>query len=320
MNSSCERIPVLVIFAPTAAGKTALALDLFGTGSSSFFKERAELISADSMQVYRGMDIGTAKPYATECNILPHHLINLYAPDIQYSAADFVTLADACCTDIWSRRKLPIVVGGTGFYIQNFLLGLPPTPASDEKIRKSLIERVKAEGTDILYEELLECDPASAAVIHPNDAYRICRALEIYRTTGKPRSSFLCPSELRTNYDFCIIELVRNRDDLYRRIDERVDDMFRRGLADEVRSLRNAGYTAEDPGMRAIGYREWFSASDEQTVAEMIKEDSHRYAKKQYTYMKDIPGAELIPFDGSGEAVNIVRNRILFFLQCIHLT
>lgn len=298
------RIPVVVLFAPTASGKTALSIKLFGKSSLFCFKGRAELVSADSMQVYKGLDIGTAKPDENEKNELPHHLIDILEPDEQFSVADFVSMADSCCREIYGRGKIPLVTGGTGFYIRNFIMGLPETPVSDEKIRNSLKERIKNEGNEALYAELESVDAESAAKINVNDGYRICRALEVFYSTGKPRSSFKISSKMRENYDFKVIVLEAERAKLYEKINFRVEKMFERGLAGEVRALYEKGFGKSAPGMQAIGYREWFLddgslRSDVENVMQEIKRDSRKYAKKQYTYISGIPGA--LKIDASDE-------------------
>lgn len=298
------RIPVVVLFAPTASGKTALSIKLFGKSSLFCFKGRAELVSADSMQVYKGLDIGTAKPDENEKNELPHHLIDILEPDEQFSVADFVSMADSCCREIYGRGKIPLVAGGTGFYIRNFIMGLPETPVSDEKIRNSLKERIKNEGNEALYAELKSVDSESAAKINVNDGYRICRALEVFYSTGKPRSSFKISSKMREDYDFKVIVLESERAKLYEKINFRVEKMFERGLAVEVRALYEKGFGKSAPGMQAIGYREWFLddgslRSDVENVMQEIKRDSRKYAKKQYTYISGIPGA--LKIDASDE-------------------
>lgn len=298
------RIPVVVLFAPTASGKTALSIKLFGKSSLFCFKGRAELVSADSMQVYKGLDIGTAKPDENEKNELPHHLIDILEPDEQFSVADFVSMADSCCREIYGRGKIPLVAGGTGFYIRNFIMGLPETPVSDEKIRNSLKERIKNEGNEALYAELKSVDAESAAKINVNDGYRICRALEVFYSTGKPRSSFKISSKMREKYDFKVIVLEAERAKLYEKINFRVEKMFERGLAGEVRALYEKGFGKSAPGMQAIGYREWFLddgslRSDVDNVMQEIKRDSRKYAKKQYTYISGIPGA--LKIDASDE-------------------
>lgn len=314
------RIPVVVIFAPTASGKTALAIKLFGKSSLSCFKGRAELISADSMQVYKGLDIGTAKPDPAEKSELAHHLVDVFNPDSQFSVADFVSMADRCCSEIYSRGKIPLVAGGTGFYIRNFILGLPETPVSNEKIRNQLKERLKKEGNESLYAELSAVDPESALKINVNDGYRICRALEVFYSTGKKRSSFKVGAEMRELYDFKVLVLETERAALYEKINLRVVKMFENGLEEEVRSLYASGFGKSSPGMQAIGYREWFFEdgtlrSDSDNVLREIQRDSRKYAKKQYTFMADIPGA--VKIDASDEEkmfIEVQKNlRPVFF-------
>ena len=308
-----EKIPAIVIFAPTASGKTALTGELFSPSGSHFILN-AEIISADSQSVYRYMDIGTAKPDPDFCRQIPHHLINVKNPDQQFSVADFVFMADKACKDIYSRGKIPVICGGTGFYIRNFLYGLPPTPESDPKIREELKLRIAKQGNQLLYDELKSVDPESAKVINVNDAYRICRALEVYYTTGRTRSSYQIKPELRKEYDFLFIVLEPPRDLLYERIRKRVDMMFDDGLEDEIKRLKMAGYTKDSPGMKAIGYSEWFEYENPEDNIEQIKAEikhhSCKYSKKQYTYIRDIPGSIIIPYQGLPEDINGVEKFI----------
>ena len=289
-----------MIFAPTASGKTALTRELFSPQGSHFILN-AEIISADSQAVYKEMDIGTAKPEPELRAQLPHHLIDILTPDQQFNVSDFVDAADAACADIYKRGKLPVVCGGTGFYIRNFLYGLSKTPVSDPKLREELKNRIQKEGNETLYNELKSIDPQSAAAIHPNDAYRICRALEVYYLSGKTRSSFKNEPELRSNYDFHFIVLQPPREVLYQRIRERVDLMFKAGLENEVKKLISQGYTKDSPGMKAIGYSEWFESDNQdiEKICENIKHHSCKYAKKQYTYIRDIPGSTIIDFNAT---------------------
>ena len=251
------------------------------------------------------MDIGTAKPEADLQKEIPHHLINLLTPDLQYNVSDFVNAADKACQEITARGNLPVVVGGTGFYIRNFLYGLAPTPVSDEKLRNELKDRIAREGNQALYDELKKIDPESAAKIHPNDAYRICRALEVFYLSGKKRSEYQTEGQgkLRDKFDFKFLVLQPPRDLLYDRIRRRVDLMFQTGLEEEVRSLVAKGYTKDSPGMKAIGYSEWFAEDGSlygpeklEEIKEAIKHHSTKYAKKQYTYIRDIPGSQVIEF------------------------
>jgi tRNA dimethylallyltransferase len=262
------------------------------------------------MQVYRGMDIGTAKPQADLLARLPHHLINIRNPDEQFNAGDFVRLADEACEDIARRGGLPVVSGGTGFYLRNFVLGLPETPPSDPLIRDSVQEEFRSRGAGALMEELAACDPVSAARIHSNDTYRIQRALEVFRTSGRPLSSYLQPgtAAARVQYRFLILGLERNREEVYRRINERCALMFRRGLPEEVRRLHEAGYGPGDPGMKAIGYQEFFISADLGTVQTLVARNSRRYAKRQITFFASIPRVKWI--SAAGDPVGEIRREL----------
>lgn len=310
--------PVLVIFAPTATGKTALSLELFGKSSHSFLKGKAEIISADSMQVYCGMDIGTAKPEKSLLEELPHHLIDIRKISEQYTAADFVHDADECCKKIWNKGKLPVLCGGTGFYIRNFLLGLPSTPESNPELREKLKLRSKTEGLKAMYSELQKVDPESALKININDEYRILRALEVYYITGKPRSAFKMTEKLRDGYNFFTVILERERQELYERINDRVEQMFNSGLKEEVLSLKKEGFTQSDPGMQAIGYREFFmgkSLENDAILKAQIKTDSRHYAKKQYVFMQGIPGAKTYRISGEENGIKEIALDIEEFFR-----
>ncbi|MCR4940047.1 MAG: tRNA (adenosine(37)-N6)-dimethylallyltransferase MiaA [Treponemataceae bacterium] len=314
-----EGIPVLVITAPTATGKTELLADMFASDADSPLAGRAEIISSDSMQVYKGLDIGTAKPDKAFCSRLPHHLIDICSPDYQYGSGEFLSSADSLCLDIWKRGKLPVICGGTTFYVRNFLYGLPAVPESNAAIRQELERRIKNEGSEVLWKELSGLDPESAAKIHVNDEYRIKRALEVYLSTGKKRSDFSVPVRLRQEYKFCIIKLERSREDLYERINKRVDEMFSSGLPDEFFRLISAGYKKSDPAMQAIGYREFFMVSEEgkeksvylEEVKDLIKKDTRHYAKKQVSFFRNMPDGESFPM----EDLQAVRQKILCFFS-----
>lgn len=312
-KTSDAKLPVIVIFAPTASGKTALTRELFSP-SGSHFIFKAEIISADSQAVYRGMDIGTAKPDKEFCKEIPHHLIDILNPDQQFNVSDFVDEADRLCREIYSRGNIPVVCGGTGFYIRNFLYGVPKTPVSDEKIRNKLKQRIENEGNLALYEELKKVDPESAAKIHPNDAYRICRALEVYYISGKTRTSYQIEQKLRDDFNFIFIVLEPERDVLYERIRLRVDQMFNEGLQLEIEKLKQAGYTRESPGLKAIGYSEWFEYDDIEEIRNQIKHHSCKYAKKQFTYIRDIPESNPISFSAEKEdyerICSIIKSKI----------
>jgi tRNA dimethylallyltransferase len=312
--------PVLVLFGPTASGKTGLLERLF-TGPRPLCA--AEVISADSIQVYRGMDIGAAKPGAELRRRLPHHLIDIRDPNEQFNAGDFVRLASAACAEIGGRGALPVISGGTGFYLTNFMYGLSEAPPSDPALRAALKEELARKGPEALREELARRDPVSAERIHINDSYRLLRALEVCRAGGVPLSSFAWKKNLRPGYRFLLAGIRWDREELYRRIAARCEEMFRRGLPGEVRSLYERGYTPGDPGLRAIGYREffvedpgtgaglgeggtenagagragaaWFLSGDLEGVKALVIRNSRRYAKRQETFFAALPGVNWIP-------------------------
>lgn len=305
------KIPVIVFFAPTATGKTALTLDLFGSGSLFDFKNKAEILSCDSQAVYKYFDIGTAKPTPEERVAVPYHLVDFADPAIQFGLGEFMEEADRLCGEIWSRKNVPVLCGGTGFYARNFILGAPTTPESDEKIRVHIKEKLAELGKESLYAELKIVDPLSARKININDEYRICRALEVFYTSGKPLSSYALPDVPRSQYEFLTIILYRDKDDLYRRIDLRVEKMFEEGLAEEIEKLKSMGYTKDTPAMKAIGYSEFFiDGLSVDQVKEKIKNDSHHYAKKQYTFMRGIPGAVTVDADDKDRVAMLVGDFI----------
>jgi len=309
-------ITVLVLFGPTASGKTGILFELSG-------KTQAEVVSADSMQVYRGMDIGTAKPSAEERARLPHHLIDIREPSQQFNAGDFVRLAGEACLEIASCGKLPVVSGGTGFYLKNFILGLSEAPPSNMEVREQLKKELNEKGIAALMEELSACDKISAGRIHINDEYRLLRALEVFRSCGKPLSSFeVNRSSERNDFNFIIIGLTRPREELYHRINLRCAQMFKQGLPDEVRALYEKSYTPNDPGLHAIGYREFFIESAEEPgkwrfsndndgVQALIAQNSRRYAKRQITFFTGIPNVQWIePAQSDAETAKIILKRI----------
>jgi tRNA dimethylallyltransferase len=302
---------VFVLFGPTGSGKTALLRSLFS------LDRPVEIISADSMQVYRGMDIGTAKPSPEERAKTPHHLIDIRNPNEQFNAGDFVRLAEEACLAATGRGALPVVSGGTGFYIKNLVLGLSEAPPSDQKIRLKLKEELLKRGAAALMEELAMADPVSAGRIHVNDEYRLLRALEVFRLAGRPLSSYASPwnqpsgsPQENSPFRFLLVGLRRNREELYCRINERTAAMFRAGLPAEVRSLFDAGFTPADPGLRAIGYREffvrnpdggacaWRLSQDLAGLEALVAQNSRRYAKRQITFFASIPGVKWLDCEG----------------------
>ena len=299
-----QSVPVIVVFGPTAVGKTEFLLHLENIG---------EIINSDSLQVYRHMSIGTAKPDKSVTSRIPHHLIDCIDPDQEFSAGDFVKQADKLCHEIYSRGKMPVISGGTGFFLKNFIYGLPSAPASSEEIRIQLQKRLEKEGLEALREELHQKDPDSWLRIKPLDSYRILRALEVYYTSGSPLSDYKLPDKMRSGYRFLLIGLIRDRAELYERINERVEAMFKAGLPEEYKKLRAMGYSPASPGLSAIGYRE-FSIMEElgsmtlNDVKELIKQNSRNYAKRQITFFKALPDVNWIHPDQWQDAVEMVSN------------
>lgn len=277
---------VVLIFGPTAVGKTEILLELMAG--------EAEVVSADSLQAYRGLDIGTAKPEPEVLSRLPHHLIDIRDPDEQYNAGEFVAAADRCVGEIASRDRLPVVSGGTPFYLRNFIYGLPQTPPGDPAVRSQIEAEVEAEGADAAHARLARVDPETAARLSPRDNYRIKRALEVYRLTGKKLSCFSVSYSMRDVFDMLLIGFDRPRDELNRRIELRVNGMFQRGLVGEVASLISAGYTEGAPAMQGIGYREFLQMRQAgcitvSGVRDMITRNTCRFAKRQRTFFRRFP-------------------------------
>ena len=276
---------IVVITGPTATGKTAL-------GAALAREKGGEVVSADSMQIYKHMDIGTAKPTKEETLGVPHHMIDVVEPGENYSAARYVEDASKICDDIIARGKLPVIVGGTGLYIESLIRDREFAQNGDEKLRQALSARYEAQGGKALLCELAKCDPETAARLHPNDKKRIIRALEVFYLTKIPISEHDRRSrETPPRYDAVKIALgFENRQDLYDRIDRRVDIMMENGLLNEVYTLLGMGISPDCTAMQAIGYKELvpvIQKGAELTVAvEAIKRESRRYAKRQLSWFR----------------------------------
>ena len=275
---------IVVVAGPTASGKTALGIALA--------KElNGEIVSADSMQVYRRMDIGTAKATMAEREGIPHHMLDVAEPWEDYSVARYVEQAEACCRDILRRGKLPILVGGTGLYIDSLISGRDFAAVdSDQGLREALSAEYDALGGEAMHRRLREIDPERAAILHPGDKRRIVRALEVYRLTGMTITEHDRQTRaLPKRFDAAAIHLnFKNRSALYARIDRRVDAMVEQGLFREVEGLLAAGLSPESTAMQAIGYKEVVRSlqgelSREEAV-DLIKQSSRRYAKRQLTW------------------------------------
>jgi tRNA dimethylallyltransferase len=300
--------PAIVVFGPTAVGKTAFIKRLFSRTCP------VEIINADSMQVYRHLDIGTAKPSGQLLERIPHHLIDIVEPDQQFNAGEFVRRAERLTGEILGRGRLPLLCGGAAYYLRSFINGLPDSPPGDLRIRKSLRRQLQIHGLQPLLQELERVDPVTRAALHERDSYRIIRALEVFRSSGRSLSSFTRPVVPRRSYRFLLIGLIRERGQLYERINERVERMFAAGLVEEVRKLLRMGYGYEDPGMRGIGYREFFEMRSGCLticqVKEMIKMHSRRYAKRQITFFKSLPEVRWEDPEGTGRLDSLMEEFI----------
>ena len=257
---------------------------------------RLEVISADSRQIYRRLNKGTSKPPPSLLATVPHHLLDVIEPTGSFSAAEFARLAKQTAQEIRERGAVPLVVGGAMFYVRTLLFGPPATPPSDPQVRQRLAVRVEEEGIAAIYDELAVVDPPTAERLHQNDRNRILRALEVYIVSGRPLSAFAVPAAPDAAVATTVLGVRRDRADLYRRIDERVDKMVAGDLVAEIRSLVAAGFSADNPGMQSIGYAEFFGRSGELRDAEalpqvvaLIKRNTRRYAKRQLTFARSLP-------------------------------
>ncbi len=304
---------LIVICGPTASGKTALGVALAKALDG-------EVIGADSMQIYRGMDIGTAKPTAEEMDGVPHHMIDVAGPSEDFSVARYVDLATPIVEDVLARGKRALIVGGTGLYIDNLLAGRSFAAFSGET-RRQLEARCAAEGLGKLYAELGRVDPDRQRQLHPNDQKRILRALEVYYETGKPMSVWDAESKTRPpRFQAAYIALnFRDRADLWERIDQRVDHMMAQGLANEVRALLEAGVPPTATSMQAIGYKELAAAvmdgGDLAAAAEEVKLRSRQYAKRQLSWFRRYQDAHWIEWDKKPNFSTALQDSTAFLTQ-----
>ncbi len=291
--SGASSPPILVLVGPTAIGKTALSFEIAR-------RFNCEIVSVDSMQVYRYMDIGTAKASGADQAAIPHHLIDIIDPDEQYDAARFVDDATAAIHLIHNNDKLPLLTGGTGLYLKALTEGLFAGPPVGREVRDDLKEVMQRNGPAALHRQLALCDPASAARIHGNDRQRILRALEIYHATGIPWSEHLrIQAEKRGQgpwLNMLQIGLTCDRQILYKRINERCRQMIDGGLEQEIYDLFDRGFGKELPALNAIGYRHMINYIEkiwniEETLSNLAR-DTRRYAKRQYTWFHGMPTIE----------------------------
>ncbi|KXB69372.1 tRNA (adenosine(37)-N6)-dimethylallyltransferase MiaA [Peptostreptococcus anaerobius] len=289
-----DKIPILILTGPTAVGKTALSIELSKVLGG-------EIISADSMQIYRKMDIGSAKISQEEMDSVVHHMIDVVDPDEDFSVADFHDMASQIISDIHKRGKLAIVTGGTGLYLNSLVYDMDfGGTNSDPSIRKDLEEILNDKGKDYLYRLLQDLSPEAAKRIHPNNTKRVIRAIEVYKTGGE-MGDFSNDLKYNPKFDAKIIVLNRDRSILYDRINQRVDMMFDMGLLDEVKGLHQMGYTSQMQSMKGIGYKEVLEYFDGKMTLEesidILKQGTRRYAKRQITWFKRYENALWLDLD-----------------------
>lgn len=298
-NSLMDKI--IIICGPTASGKTALAVECAKLLNS-------EVVSADSMYIYKGLNIGTAKPTLDEMQGIKHHLIDVVEPNESFSVSDYKNMAEPIIKDIISRGKIPIICGGTGFYINSILYDLSYGNGKvDVEIRKKYNDLAKMHGNEYVYNILKEVDIDSANKLHFNDLKRVIRALEIYHSGTK--KSDIC-DDFKPKYDYKAFSISHPRDELYKRINYRVNLMAKNGLIDEIKGLIDIGIGRNDQCMQAIGYKEILDYFDGkcslESAIELIKLNTRHYAKRQITYFKKLNIKNLLPSDICALAKQIV--------------
>jgi tRNA dimethylallyltransferase len=306
-----NKLSLLVLLGPTAVGKTKMSIELaklFG----------CEIISGDSMQVYRQMDIGTAKVSKEEMEGIPHHLIDIHDPDDAYSVAEFQEQCRRLIVEIHGRGKIPFIVGGTGLYIESVCYDFQFTDVgADEEFRNEQFMYAESHGVEALHDRLKLIDPISAERLHMNDQRRVVRALEIYHLTNTTLSEQMATQKKESPYDLCIIGLTMDRQILYKRIEDRIDEMIEQGLLEEVSTLMKRGYGKGLISMQGLGYKEIISyLEDEMTwddTMTLLKRDTRRFAKRQlswFRHMRDISWLDVTDKENFSENFAQIRDII----------
>lgn len=296
---------IIIIAGPTGVGKTALSIEVAK-------KFNCEIVSADSIQIYKKLDIGSAKVTEKEKDGIVHHLIDIVETSQNFSAGDYVRLAEEAINKIIKKGKTPLIVGGTGMYIQSLLFEIGAQCGKDEEYRKELQQLAEEKGSEHLHKMLEKIDKESAEKIHPNHLPRIIRALEIYHLTGKPKSEQKNATE--SKYDYLLFGLTAEREVLYQRINTRVDKMIDSGLLNEVQELINQGITLENQCMQGIGYKEPYmfltgQISREEFI-ELLKQNSRHYAKRQLTWFRSMPNVIWKTYDQKEEIFDLIEKFI----------
>ncbi|HWV44521.1 MAG TPA: tRNA (adenosine(37)-N6)-dimethylallyltransferase MiaA [Nitrospira sp.] len=291
----CGHRPLVVLLGPTAVGKSRIAIQV-----AKHFD--TDVLAADSRQVYRGMDIGTDKPTTEERQGVPHRLIDLVAPSEAFNAGWYRRVAMAEIERLYNAGRLPFVVGGTGLYIRTLVKGLCSAPQADPDVRADLRKLRDDGGRDGLYAELMRVDPETATRLHPNDESKVMRALEVYRLSGRPLSTMQAEHGFHeTPFSALLIGLERRKENLYRRIEERIDWQLTHGMVEETRLLLGQGYGRELGSMKGLGYRQVGAyLANECDYAEMVrrfKRDTRRFAKRQMTWFRSETGVAWLPIE-----------------------
>lgn len=309
--------PLIILTGPTAVGKTSTSIELAK-------RINGEIISADSMQVYKHMDIGTAKIMPVEMQGIPHHLIDILEPEEEFNVAEFQKRGKACYEGILARGKVPIFVGGTGFYLQSIIYDIDfEKSEADETLRQELTKLAETKGAEYLHQKLQEVDPKSANIIHFNNVKRVIRAIEYYEQTGEPISAHNeREREKESPYDLAFFLLNMDRERLYSRIEQRVDIMVKEGLLEEVKSLLDRGCTWDMVSMRGLGYKEfedYFAGkmSLEEAIY-VLKRDTRHFAKRQLTWFRreqnvdwiDVLKYDLDPHKITDYMVNYIKDHL----------
>ncbi|WP_252250749.1 tRNA (adenosine(37)-N6)-dimethylallyltransferase MiaA [Clostridium sp. ZBS13] len=287
---------ILVLGGPTAVGKTELSIKLAE-------KLNGEILSADSMQIYKKMDIGSAKVTKEEMRDINHHMIDIVSPEEEFSVADFKNIGEKAIKEIIAKEKLPMIVGGTGLYINSLTCNVTFTESEkDDEYRTYLESLAEANGNNYVHEMLREIDEISYRDIHPNNRKRVIRALEVYKISGKPFSSYNAGNDFyKTDYDVFYYVLTMDREKLYDRINKRVDIMIENGLIDECIELKKLGYTSSMQSMQGIGYKEILYYLDKKIslyeAINLIKQGSRNYAKRQLTWFRRDPRCTFLDKD-----------------------
>ena len=301
-----KKVPIIV--GPTGVGKTRLSLVIAS-------QIKSEIISADSRQIYKFMDIGTAKPTRLERGLVRHHFIDIKYPDESYSSGMFGREARAKIDELLSQKITPIVVGGAGFYIRALVDGLMAPEIRDMKIRQKLHNQLKKYGLSRLYEKLQQVDPQAANNIHENDTQRILRALEVFEATGNPFSCFSDEKPEPPSFIPQFWGLTCERKQLYRQIENRVDDMIERGLIDEVKMLQAKDYSPELNALQTVGYKEVFDYLDGKiqypNMIDLIKRNSRRYAKRQLTWFRADKRIRWIEVNATGAKLELFGKSVV---------